>query len=131
MLFNGLGPDLFTFSYASSTLLTNFSASALLSQYILTLRLPNPRFSKILLAKSTCLCALKFPSLNWHSFGRHPTTITPSAPAFMLYKMCFTSTLPVHLTLIIFTDAVYFIRETPAKSAALYPHFRQANITIL
>jgi len=25
----------------------------------------------------------------------------------------------------------YFIRETPAKSAALYPHFKQAKATIL
>jgi hypothetical protein len=31
----------------------------------------------------------------------------------------------------ILTDAVYFIRETPAKSAAEYPHFKQANIRIL
>jgi hypothetical protein len=61
---------------------------------------------------------VKFPTLNWHSSGRHPTTITPSAPVLIANKMCFTSILPVHLTLIIFTEGVYFNRETPAKSAA-------------
>ncbi|MFX1303449.1 MAG: hypothetical protein ACFE9X_08840 [Promethearchaeota archaeon] len=45
--------------------------------------------------------------------------------------MCLTSILPVHLTLTILTAGVYFNRETPAKSAALYPHFKQANTTIL
>jgi len=31
----------------------------------------------------------------------------------------------------IFIEDVYFNRETPAKSAALYPHFKHANATIL
>ncbi|MFX1431623.1 MAG: hypothetical protein ACFFCY_15770 [Promethearchaeota archaeon] len=45
--------------------------------------------------------------------------------------MCLTSILPVHLTLIIFIEGEYFNRETPAKSAALYPHFKQAKTIIL
>ena len=49
----------------------------------------------------------------------------------MLYNICFTSILPVHLTLMIFIDGVYFSLETPARSAALYPHFKQANTIIL
>ncbi|MFW9827388.1 MAG: hypothetical protein ACFFEY_07355 [Candidatus Thorarchaeota archaeon] len=49
----------------------------------------------------------------------------------MLKRMCFKSILPVHLTLIILTEDVYFKRDTPAKSAALYPHFKQANTTNL
>ncbi|MHA1196442.1 MAG: hypothetical protein ACTSRH_10805 [Promethearchaeota archaeon] len=57
--------------------------------------------------------------------------MTPSAPDLIAYKICFTSTRPVHLTLIIFTIGVYFNLETPAKSAAPYPHFKQANIIIL
>ncbi|MFW9968909.1 MAG: hypothetical protein ACFFDF_01830 [Candidatus Odinarchaeota archaeon] len=65
--------------------------------------------------------------MNWHSLGRHPTIITPSAPEIMLYRICFRSILPVHLTFTIFTEDVYFNLETPAKSAALYPHFKQAN----
>ncbi|MFX0007508.1 MAG: hypothetical protein ACFFA7_09240 [Promethearchaeota archaeon] len=65
--------------------------------------------------------------MNWHSLGRHPTIITPSAPEMMLYRMCFRSILPVHLTFTIFTEDVYFNLETPAKSAALYPHFIHAN----
>ena len=65
-----------------------------------------------------CLAAVKFPDLNWHSSGRHPTTITPSAPDFIANKMCFTSILPVHLNFTIFTVGVYLRRDTPAKSAA-------------
>jgi len=84
-----------------------------------TLLSPRPLDASILFAKSTCLWAVKLPFLNWHSSGRHPTIITPSAPDRMLNKICFKSTLPVHLTLIIFTVVVYFNRETPAKSAAL------------
>jgi len=62
--------------------------------------------------------------------GRQPTTITASAPELMAKSKCFTSIRPVHLNLIIFTEGVYFNLETPAKSAALYPHFKQANINI-
>jgi len=80
--------------------------------------LPKPRLSSNLFAKSTCFCAVKFPDLNWHSSGLHPTTITPSAPDFIAYKINLTSTLPVQRTFIIFTEGVYFKRETPAKSAA-------------
>ncbi|MFX0027615.1 MAG: hypothetical protein ACFE8B_00275 [Candidatus Hermodarchaeota archaeon] len=45
--------------------------------------------------------------------------------------MCFKSTLPVQRTLIIFMEEGYFRRETPARSAALYPHFKHAKATIL
>jgi hypothetical protein len=71
------------------------------------------------------------PVLNWHSFGRQPTITTPSAPDLIAYKRCFISILPVHRSLIIFTDGEYFKRETPAKSAAPYPHFKQTNVIIL
>ncbi|MFX1420331.1 MAG: hypothetical protein ACFE9N_15580 [Promethearchaeota archaeon] len=57
--------------------------------------------------------------------------MTPSAPARILYRICLRSTLPVHFTFMIFTADVYFNRDTPAKSAALYPHFRQAKTIIL
>ncbi|MFX0021038.1 MAG: hypothetical protein ACFE9S_01845 [Candidatus Hermodarchaeota archaeon] len=53
--------------------------------------------------------------------------MTPSAPARILYRICLTSTLPVHLTFIILTAGVYFNLETPARSAALYPHFKHAK----
>ena len=32
---------------------------------------------------------------------------------------------------IILTEGVYLKRDTPARSAAPYPHFKQANISIL
>ncbi len=127
----GFGPSRLTFSNASSTLFTNFSDSALLHQYILILWFPKPRDSKILFARSICFCAVKLPFLNWHSLGRHPTITTPSAPDFIAYNRCFTSILPVHRSLIIFMDGVYFKRATPAKSAAPYPHFKQTNVIIL
>ncbi len=112
------------------TLFTNLSASAPLNQYWLILWPPSPLFSSILFAKSTCVLALKLPFLYAHSFFRHPTIITPSAPDIIAKRRCLRSTLPVHLSLIIFTEGVYFRRDTPARSAALYPHFKQANMII-
>ncbi|MHA1724796.1 MAG: hypothetical protein ACTSXH_08125 [Promethearchaeota archaeon] len=42
-----------------------------------------------------------------------------------------TSIIPVHRIFMIFTEEVYLKRETPAKSAAPYPHFTQQKAIIL
>src|SRR5450759_767111 len=56
---------------------------------------------------------------------------TPSFPFIRARSMKVRSTLPVHIKRTIFISGLYCSLETPAKSAAEYPHQLQRNPRIL
>jgi len=71
------------------------------------------------------------PFSKSHSPNLHPTTMTASAPLRIACRISAVSTRPVHRTRIRRTQSEYCFLADPARSAAPYPHFQQANRMIL